>query len=422
MHSVGLGVLFKMCYCFICTKVVSKQSFTACLCKNTTPQCFKFRCNARFIRCTCSRSTCSSSSGSVCDAMRSDAMRCNAMRFDTMPCTIHASIQSSPKDVEDPVGRPPPRHEDRQAVDDEQNIGLGEGQKGHHRQQHRTEGLVGAAAFCCHCHGGLELAQPGGGAVGRALACDAKETLQGRNVPDQPVRPGRQARQQQRRRQPRLDGLGQGLVGPAVRRVVEHKGLVEPPGDQPAGAQGDTGRSLRAQERPPVVEEGFPGADLQGPVDGGVRERDVRVGRQVDPDGVLEVDNVLQRINLFDGLRDGHAGVVEEARDDRVVNGVGRKGVQKENGNVARHDELVFRRRGEFEKAILEFFGKVRSAVVIDIVNDIAVIVRGNVRPVHGSFRVVGFGLPGISDGPELVFEIISLSGSERCSCNSFFP
>lgn len=264
------------------------------------------------------------------------------------------------------MGRPPPGNEDRQAVDDKDNVRLGEGPEGE-RWEHQFP-----------VHGCLEFEAR----AGRALAADAKNALEGRNVGDQPVRPRRQDCQEQGRRQPCFDRLEESPVGAAVGRVVKQKGPVNPAGNKPAGAQRDAGRSFRAEEGSPVVQKGLPGGDLQCVVDGRISKGNVGVGCQIDPDRVLHVDNVVHRIELLDGVRDGHLGVVEESLDDRVVDGVGRKGIQEQNSNVTGHDELVFRRRGKFEEAVLEFFGKLPIAVAgiaIGIAIVIVVFARGNV-------------------------------------------
>mmetsp|Transcript_17766 Transcript_17766/g.49222 ORF Transcript_17766/g.49222 Transcript_17766/m.49222 type:complete len:276 (-) Transcript_17766:616-1443(-) len=220
---------------------------------------------------------------------------------------LHSTMFHStplPKRVHDPVGRPPPGNQHREAVDDEQHVRL---------RQHDAA----------------------------SVALDAQDRLQDRHVSHQRVRPGRTPGQQQCRRHPRLDRFRQRLFGRAIRRVVVGKGPVDPPGNQPAGAEGDAGGSLRAQQRPPVVEEGLAGADLQGVVHGGVAKGNVRIGGQIDPDRGLELDHVVEGIELVDGLGDGPLGVLQEAPDDGVVDRVAGKGVEKERENVPRHDELV---------------------------------------------------------------------------------
>ncbi len=104
---------------------------------------------------------------------------------------------------------------------------------------------------------------------------------------DEPVRPGGQTRQQEGRRDPGLNRLGQNLNGAAIGRVIEQKGPVEPPSNKPAGAQSDAGGSLRAKEGSPVIQKGFPGGDLQGVIDGGVPKGHVWIAGQIDPYRVL---------------------------------------------------------------------------------------------------------------------------------------
>mmetsp|Transcript_403 Transcript_403/g.906 ORF Transcript_403/g.906 Transcript_403/m.906 type:complete len:377 (-) Transcript_403:361-1491(-) len=325
----------------------------------------------------------------------------------------------SPKRVEDAMGRPPPSNQHRQTIDDEQYIGLREALPQDQRQQQHV-----VAAARSHRGAFRGSRRRNGGSKGHRLvpvAGHAKDRLEGRDVPDQPVGPGGKTRHQHRRRHPRLHGLGQRPGRGTVQRIVVAKGPVEVPGDQPAGTERNAGRSLRAQEWSPVVQQGFPGADLEGVVDGGVPEGNVRVRGQVDPDRVLEVYHVVEGVEFFDGLRDGHRRVVQESPDDGVVDGMARKGVQKENGDVARHDELVLGGRGDhpFENLVAEALRDLGEAVFA------AAAAARNVRLPHE----VALGVsrsevaPGISDRAELVFDVFSVAARrQRRRGRSSFP